>query len=116
MIIDETFCQTRQGCYELTQIHQIDGLTLRVRVHRDAYAFQSHAVAEVLAPERTWTVIAHTPHTAWHRDTPLVTATAAPLLPVAEQLLTRARRILAPSASAPQVALVDPGRCDQTNR
>ena len=109
MIIDETFCQTRQGCYELTQVHHIDGLTLRVRVQRDAYAFQSHAVAEVLTPERAWTAIAHTPHTAWHPDTPLATTTAAPLLPVAEALLTRARRILTPAANAPQVGPVDPG-------
>ena len=105
MIIDETFCQTRQGCYELTQVHHVDGMTVRVRVHRDAYAFQSHAVVEVLTPDRAWTALAHTPHPEWYPATPLSSRTAAPLRPVAAQLLTRARRILTLSAKTPPVPL-----------
>jgi hypothetical protein len=50
MIIDETFYEERQGCYELTRVHHVDGNTVRVRVYRDFYGFQRHAVAEVLTP------------------------------------------------------------------
>jgi hypothetical protein len=44
VIIDETFHQSRQGCYQLTRVHHVDGHVLRIRVSRDSYDFQSSAV------------------------------------------------------------------------
>jgi hypothetical protein len=101
VIVDETFHSSRYGCYHLTRVYHVDGHVLRVRVSRDFYDLQSHAVAEVLTPQRTWTVVASAPFTEWHRATPATTATAAPLTPIADQLLARARRILTPSAATP---------------
>jgi hypothetical protein len=105
MIVDETFHQHRQGCYELTRVHHEDGHVLRVRVHRDSYLFQSSAVVEVLTPERTWTVLATAPWTqARHEATPLFTTDPTPLAPIADGLIERARRILTPppgGAAAP---------------
>ena len=100
MIADETFHSSRQGCYELTRVYHVDGHVLRVRVHRDSYGFQSHAVAEVLTPHRTWTVVATAPWTEWHKATPLYTADATPLTPIADRLIERARRILTPPETA----------------
>jgi hypothetical protein len=90
MIVDETFYERRQGCYELTRVHHVDGNTVRIRVYRDFYGFQSHAVAEVLTPDRTWTTLATPPWTQWHESTPLVAADATSLTPVADSLLERA--------------------------
>jgi hypothetical protein len=105
MIVDETFHQHRQGCYELTRVHHEDGNVLRVRVYRDSYLFQSNAVVEVLIPERTWTVLATALWTpARHEATPLFTTDPTPLAPVADGLIERARRILTPppgGAAAP---------------
>ncbi|MFF0172905.1 hypothetical protein [Micromonospora profundi] len=90
MIVDEVFHQSGHGTYELTRVHHSDGYVLRVRVYRDSYAKQSTAVAEVLTPLLTWTIIASSPGGGWHRTTP----DAAPLIPVADEVLQRARRIL----------------------
>jgi hypothetical protein len=108
VIIDETFHQSRQGCYQLTRVHHVDGHVLRIRVSRDSYDFQSSAVVEVLTPQRTWTVLATTPSTEWHESTPLYAADPAPLEPIADRLVDRARRILTPppddSAAPPAAA------------
>ncbi|GEM_PF-7112854 len=61
MLVDETFDPSGSGCYELTRVHHTDGHILRVRVRRDAYAQQSHTVAEVLTEAKTWTVLATSP-------------------------------------------------------
>ncbi|MEU2661441.1 hypothetical protein [Micromonospora sp. NPDC007220] len=94
MIVDEVFHQGGHGTYELTRVHHTDGYVLRVRVCRDSYATQSTAVAEVLTPLSTWTAIASSPGGGWHRTTPTASPDAAPLVPVADEVLQRARRIL----------------------
>lgn len=94
MIVDNVFHQGSPGCYELTRVHHTDGYVLRVRVYRDSYAKQSTAVAEVLTPLFTWTIIASSPGHSWHRTTPTTAANAGTLIPVADELLRRARRIL----------------------
>ncbi len=104
MLVDETFDPSGSGCYELTRVHHADGHILRVRVRRDAYAQQSHAVAEVLTDAKTWTVLATSPQAAWYPGTPYTSRTAQPLVPIADGLLTRARAILTggPHACPPE--------------
>ncbi|MEU1238344.1 MULTISPECIES: hypothetical protein [Micromonospora] len=94
MIVDEVFHQGGPGSYELTRVHHSDGYVLRVRVCRDSYATQSTAVAEVLTPLFTWTIIASSPGSGWHRTTPATPPDATPLITVADEVLQRARRIL----------------------
>ncbi|MEV7984346.1 hypothetical protein [Micromonospora sp. NPDC085948] len=94
MIVDEVFHQGGPGSYELTRVHHTDGYVPRVRVYRDSYAKQSTAVAEVLTPLVTWTIIASSPGHGWHRTTPTTSPDATPLIPVADEVLQRARRIL----------------------
>jgi hypothetical protein len=99
VLVDETFHTSRYGCYELTRAYHVDGHVLRVRVYRDFYARQSYAVAEILTPQHTWTVVATAPGTQWHHTTPSITPDASPLTPVADDLLRRASRILTPPPS-----------------
>ncbi|MBB5110471.1 hypothetical protein FHU28_000310 [Micromonospora echinospora] len=94
MIVDEVFHQGGPGSYELTRVHHTDGYVLRVQVYRDSYAKQSTAVAEVLTPLFTWTIIASSPGHSWHRTTPTTAPNAGTLIPVADEVLQRARRIL----------------------
>jgi hypothetical protein len=93
MLIDETFHDKSYGCFELTRVHHVDANTVRIRVYRDFYDFQSHAVAEVLTPEHAWTTIATSPWTQWHASTSTAAAEAS-LAPISDSLLERARRIL----------------------
>jgi hypothetical protein len=102
VIIDEMFSQSRQGCYRLTRVHHVDGHTIQIRVYRDFYGSQSHAVAEVLTTDRTWTTVADTPWTQWHGSTPQFAADPTILIPVADSLLKRARRILTPPDATTQ--------------
>lgn len=44
--------------------------TIRARVRADAYPHQSHAVAEVLTPQLTWTDIVTIPPSEWHSELP----------------------------------------------
>lgn len=94
MLVDESFGFTRQGCYDLTQVHHHGGRTLQVRIRRDSYAHQSSAYVAVLTPELTWTEVASIHPSAWHAATPLFTDTAAPLNTLAADLLNRAVKIL----------------------
>lgn len=75
MLIDET-TDTSPHHYRLTQTHHLDGHTIRIRVHRDFYAHQSWAAAEVLTPALTWTELTTAPASDWHPATP-TTATAS---------------------------------------
>jgi hypothetical protein len=96
MLIDSTFDTSGGATYTLTEIHHTDtGHTLRVRVRRDFYRHQSHAAADVLTPDLTWTTLAATPAPDWHPATPHRDATPAALQPIADALTARARRILA---------------------
>jgi len=60
VLIDESFGPTGRG-YQLTRVHRLGRHTVRVRVTRDFYQFQSLAVAEVLTPALTWTPLAGQP-------------------------------------------------------
>ena len=95
--VDESFGTTGQG-YHLTRIHHVGNHTLRVDIHRDSYARQSHAVAELLTPALTWTLLASEPPSGWHETSPSPYGTPPPtagaLYPLAERLLRRATTIL----------------------
>ena len=106
MIVDESFNPEQgRGCYRLTQVHHLDGRTLRVRVHRDSYQGQSHATVEVLTPHLTWTELAERPPADWWPSTEPTPSRAA-LAPVAAHLVERARAILSdPTGPLP------PGSC-----
>jgi len=97
VIVDETFALTGQG-YRLTRVHHLGEHTLRVRVNRDGYEEQSHAVVEVLTPALTWTQLAAEPTPTWYQATPgrhaRPTPDATALSAVADRLLDRGRRIL----------------------
>src|SRR5260370_23579210 len=67
-ISDESAGQSGQG-YSLTRVYTIGGDVVRCRIERDYYASQSFAVAEVLAADRTWTVLVTHPASAWHGST-----------------------------------------------
>jgi hypothetical protein len=101
MLLDSTFDAAGEGTYSLTQVHRTPGgHTVRVRVHRDYYSQQSHAVAEVFSTERTWTQLATTPAGQWHPGTPLRDPAASHLQPVADDLLDRAQLILPATQNA----------------
>jgi hypothetical protein len=70
----------------LTQIYRHGELTVRVKVVRDSYEFQSFATAWVLNGNREWTAIAETPASEWHAKTPVEQ--------VAKALAARAAKIL----------------------
>jgi hypothetical protein len=97
VIVEEAFDIADQT-YHLTRVHHIGDVTLRVRVHRDAYERQSHAVVEVLTPALTWTPLAAEPTGGWYDASPSSYARPRPgasaLYPVADRLLQRARTIL----------------------
>jgi hypothetical protein len=93
MLIDESFGPICQG-YELARVHRVGRHTVRIRVRRDFYQAQSFAVAEVLNAALTWTPLAGEPPATWHPWTPARSAAIAPLAPIADTLLDRARAIL----------------------
>lgn len=68
--VDVSFGPTSQG-YRFTRVHRIAGHTVRIRIHRDSYVGQSHAVAAVLTPDMTWTDLVDEPPHAWHTGSPL---------------------------------------------
>ncbi len=94
-LIDSCFDHNTDG-YRLTLAYRsADNHTIRVRVKRNAYVHQSHAIAEVLTPAMTWTTLADQPPSLWWPDTPYRTkATVDALRPVAEAVLQRALAIL----------------------
>ncbi len=101
--VDSCFDPGTGHHYQLTVVCRAGEHTVRVRVRRDHYAHQSHAIAEVLTPALTWTVLAHQPTSLWWRDTPNVTRpSASALQPVADAALGRALAVLghAPSPGA----------------
>lgn len=104
MIVDEQFHQGSQS-YKVQQIHHLDGHVLRVRVQRDFYQTQSHAVVEVLTASLDWTPLTFTSPNIWHAQTPTDASNAKPLRPIAGELTYRAQCILAPvTAPAPRSA------------
>jgi hypothetical protein len=71
---------------------------LQVRVYRHEGPEQSRAEALVLNPTGGFTVLAATPPAGWHAASPPSAESGEPLSAIAEQLLQRAARILAPPA------------------
>ncbi|WKU03432.1 hypothetical protein [Micromonospora sp. HUAS LYJ1] len=93
-VVDRSFGE-RGGGYDLTEIRRTGGgHRLRVRIHRDPYPRQSHALVEVLTPAMTWTVLADEPISAWYPATPYHSTTPTPLEKLAERLFRRAAAIL----------------------
>jgi hypothetical protein len=100
MLLDSSFDRGGEGTYSLTQTHRTPaGYTVRVRVRRDYYSHQSHAVAEVLNAELAWTELASAPAGQWHPTTPPRAAGESDLQEVVDGLLVRAQLIL-PGRSA----------------
>ncbi|MBX7269570.1 hypothetical protein KIF24_28550 [Micromonospora sp. Llam7] len=91
--VDRVFGERPQG-YNLTEIRRVDGKLLRVRIYRDFYPHQSHALVEVLTPAMTWTELTTEPASAWHSATPSRSTSPAPLDNLAERLFQRAEAIL----------------------
>ncbi|WP_018352021.1 hypothetical protein [Longispora albida] len=99
-LIDRHFGTTEQG-YRLTRVDRIGGHTIRVRVHRDNRASQSHAIAEVLTPQLTWTDLCSDLPSGWFDASPHYTAPADTALDtIAAGLLRRAAAILGVTAPA----------------
>ncbi len=87
-----------QHRYTYTRIARIGGYRIRARVERDFYPFQSGAVAEVLATDRTWTHLATYDPEEWIDATTMPNRggvhCATELGEIAEVLLNRAASIL----------------------
>jgi hypothetical protein len=98
VLLDEQFAQPQPGSYDLTRVYRLAGQVLRVYVHRHPQPAESRAEAQVLNPTGGFTAIAVTPPADWHPATPSSPQSGEPLHPIAEQLLHRAARILAPPA------------------
>lgn len=98
---DERSGGTRNA-YHYVRIVEFDGRVVRAMVRRDSYAQQSHAVAQVLNDEMTWTNLAAEDPNDWWPGTPLpyneAVDAAIVLGPVAERLLNRAATILTSTA------------------
>lgn len=93
MIVDDSFGAYDQG-YRLARTYRLGGHTVRVRIRRDFYEMQSHAVVEVLTPALTWTPLADEPAATWHAGTPSAATSATPLAALAARLRARAAAIL----------------------
>lgn len=87
-LIDETSSTSTHDTI-LTRVYHHGDNIVRVQVHRNFYCEQSFATAAVLSGDRTWTTIATTPAAGWHDG-----RKAAQLVPVADDLATRAGKIL----------------------
>ncbi|WP_432833024.1 hypothetical protein [Dactylosporangium sp. CA-092794] len=101
VLLDDAFHRLQPGCYELTRVYRLAGQVLRVQVHRGPEPEHSTAQAQVLEPTGGFTTVAVMPPADWHPGTPSATDSAQPLYPIAERLLHRATRILAPPTSTP---------------
>ena len=96
--IDTTIGRTTNDGPSITRIYHVGQHTVRVRIARDFYLTQSHALAEVFTPALTWTVLCEQPpeyffdQTALHG--PKAASTQALLLNLADELANRAAQIL----------------------
>ncbi|MUL41628.1 hypothetical protein FZ103_10640 [Streptomonospora sp. PA3] len=96
--IDETAGCARPHSYTYTRVVDLAGRRVRARIRRDYYAFQSHAVAEVLSDALTWTHLTQVEADDWHGATAEPHARSldarAELAPLADRLIERAVAIL----------------------
>jgi accessory colonization factor AcfC len=88
--LETTVGRTTNGGPDITTLHHCGPHTVQVHVARDFYERQSCAVASVLTPELTWTVLCHEPTSIWFPTT----RDLVDLLAIANDLRERACRIL----------------------
>lgn len=69
-LIDQSIADYGTNGYAATYVYKIGADTLRVRIRRDPYIRQSHAVVELLNALRTWTDLASAPADEWHAAVP----------------------------------------------
>lgn len=105
-IVDNDFALYSQG-YQLARVCRLDsGHTVRLRVKRDSYKQQSHAVAEVLNGDLKWTDLVSESAESWWPGSPHLTSVFKPdehknrkgealLGEIADRLLARATAVLA---------------------
>lgn len=97
---DTTIGRTTNDGPRITRVYHVGQHTVRVRIARDFYLAQSHALAEVLTPALTWTVLCEQPPERFFDQTavhgPKAGDTEAILLELAGDLARRAARILHP--------------------
>lgn len=98
--IDTAIGRTTNDGPRITRVYRCGRHTVRVRIARDFYLAQSHALAEVLTPALTWSVLCEQPPQHFFDQTPIhgprAADTEALLLELAEDLARRAARILHP--------------------
>lgn len=96
--IETTIGRTTNDGPSITRIYHVGQHTVRVRIARDFYPTQSHALAEVLTPQLTWTVLCEQPPQHFFDQTalngPKAATTEELLLNLADELANRAARIL----------------------
>ena len=90
-ILDERLDESATQHTSLTRIVRVQGQKIRVRIRRDHYQQQSHAVAEVLSTELTWTHLLSEPTNGWWQST----RDARGFSNLADELVERAVRVLA---------------------
>lgn len=90
-LVDETTGTVGRDDELVNRVYRMGTDTVRVRVQRNFYDFQSTATAAILSRERGWVVIAEEPVVTWHHDT---RGRELPLDHVADRLADRAYRIL----------------------
>ncbi|MGW5054819.1 hypothetical protein [Actinokineospora sp. NPDC004072] len=101
--------------YHYTRVVDLGGRVLRARVRCDRRITDSHALAEVLTDQLTWTSLVTDAPDNWWYSAPvprLVPDATEVLAPIAQRLLDRAARVLTalppvPPATPPPV---DPAR------
>lgn len=116
VVLDRHSAATSQG-HRLTETLRVpvgldlgrvgDTRVVRVVVHRDSYAPQSYARAQLLTTDGVWTTIAEAEPSTWHAETwvtvpganqlglTMAAAVERALAGVADQLAARAVKILA---------------------
>ena len=96
--VETTIGRTTNDGPRITRVYHCGEHTVRVRVARDFYLIQSHAVAEVLTPALTWTPLCEQPPERFFDRAPAHGLTAATteafLVALADELARRAARIL----------------------
>lgn len=87
------------GCVHVVRV---SGEKVKLSVRWNSYDFQSVAKAELLTPEKAWTLLCTEPGEGWHKSVPVYprheqdeAKLHAALDAVAARLLVRARNILA---------------------
>ncbi|TNH21811.1 hypothetical protein FHG89_30620 [Micromonospora orduensis] len=94
MTVDEVFHQGGHGTYELTRMHHPTGTSFGCGSTATATPRRAPPSPRFSPALFTWTIIAGSPGGGWHRTTPTASPDVAPLIPVADEVLQRARQTL----------------------